>query len=113
MLASITPLGERGRNATWSITVTAFVIGAIAAGAVGGGVDRRVLRRDPGAHSAGRRRSAHPAPAAGPAPRDGPLALAGPVGRDRDARGEPDRRGGVGRDVILHAHGVRLELPLG
>jgi hypothetical protein len=33
MLASITPLGERGRNATWAITVTAFVIGATAAGA--------------------------------------------------------------------------------
>jgi hypothetical protein len=33
MLASITPLGERGRNATWAITVTAFVIGAIVAGA--------------------------------------------------------------------------------
>jgi hypothetical protein len=34
MLASITPLGERGRNATWATTVTAFVIGATAAGAV-------------------------------------------------------------------------------
>jgi hypothetical protein len=34
MLGSITPLGERGRNATWGITVTAFVIGATAAGAV-------------------------------------------------------------------------------
>lgn len=33
MLASITPLGERGRNATWAITVAAFVIGATAAGA--------------------------------------------------------------------------------
>jgi hypothetical protein len=33
MLASITPLGERGRNATWGTTVTAFVIGATAAGA--------------------------------------------------------------------------------
>ncbi|HYZ63829.1 MAG TPA: hypothetical protein VE650_15385 [Acetobacteraceae bacterium] len=33
MLASITPLGERGRNATWSITVTAFAVGATVAGA--------------------------------------------------------------------------------
>ena len=28
MLASITPLGERGRKATWAITVTAFALGA-------------------------------------------------------------------------------------
>jgi hypothetical protein len=33
MLASITPLGERGRNATWAITVTAFTVGATVAGA--------------------------------------------------------------------------------
>src|ERR1700749_175159 len=33
MLASITPLGERGRNATWAITVAAFTIGATLAGA--------------------------------------------------------------------------------
>jgi hypothetical protein len=33
MLASITPLGERGRNATWGTTVTAFVIGTTSAGA--------------------------------------------------------------------------------
>jgi hypothetical protein len=33
MLASITPLGERGRNTTWGTTVTAFVMGATAAGA--------------------------------------------------------------------------------
>jgi hypothetical protein len=33
MLASITPLGERGRNTTWGITVTAFIVGATAAGA--------------------------------------------------------------------------------
>lgn len=38
MLASITPLGERGRNATWAITVTAFVIGATAAGVALGAV---------------------------------------------------------------------------
>jgi hypothetical protein len=36
MLASITPLGERGRNATWAITVTAFTIGATVAGAAVG-----------------------------------------------------------------------------
>jgi hypothetical protein len=32
MLASITPLGERGRQATWSVTVAAFLVGATAAG---------------------------------------------------------------------------------
>ena len=38
MLASITPLGERGRNATWAITVTAFTVGATVAGATLGGL---------------------------------------------------------------------------
>ncbi|MGB0096775.1 MAG: hypothetical protein WBP81_30075, partial [Solirubrobacteraceae bacterium] len=38
MLASITPLGERGRQATWGVTVTAFVLGATAAGAMAGAV---------------------------------------------------------------------------
>jgi hypothetical protein len=38
MLASITPLGERGRNATWAITVTAFTVGATVAGAALGGL---------------------------------------------------------------------------
>jgi MFS family permease len=33
MLASITPLGERGRNAHWMVTVVAFAVGATAAGA--------------------------------------------------------------------------------
>ncbi|HWE32208.1 MAG TPA: hypothetical protein VG410_01915 [Solirubrobacteraceae bacterium] len=33
MLASITPLGERGRQSTWEVTVTAFVIGGTAGGA--------------------------------------------------------------------------------
>jgi hypothetical protein len=33
MLASITPLGERGRDAHWGITVTAFILGATGAGA--------------------------------------------------------------------------------
>jgi hypothetical protein len=33
MLASITPLGERGRHSRWRITVTAFLVGATVAGA--------------------------------------------------------------------------------
>jgi hypothetical protein len=33
MLASITPLGERGRRGHWPITVSAFLVGAIGAGA--------------------------------------------------------------------------------
>jgi hypothetical protein len=33
MLASITPLGERGRQTRWGLTVTAFLLGATAAGA--------------------------------------------------------------------------------
>jgi hypothetical protein len=36
MLASITPLGERGRHAHWSVTVTAFLLGATGAGALAG-----------------------------------------------------------------------------
>jgi hypothetical protein len=36
MLASITPLGERGRQSTWAVTVTAFLFGATVAG-VGAG----------------------------------------------------------------------------
>ncbi len=36
MLASITPLGERGRRSNWWVTVTAFLIGAIAASAGAG-----------------------------------------------------------------------------
>jgi hypothetical protein len=39
MLASITPLGERGRQSTWGVTVTAFLLGATGAGAaVGAGL---------------------------------------------------------------------------
>jgi hypothetical protein len=34
MLASITPLGERGRNGRWTVTVTAFAIGALAVAAL-------------------------------------------------------------------------------
>jgi hypothetical protein len=36
MLASITPLGERGRRSHWTVTVTAFALGATAAGVVAG-----------------------------------------------------------------------------
>jgi hypothetical protein len=36
MLASITPLGERGRQSHWGLTVAAFLIGATLAGAVFG-----------------------------------------------------------------------------
>jgi hypothetical protein len=37
MLTSITPLGERGRNSNWSVTVAAFLIGSTGAGALLGG----------------------------------------------------------------------------
>jgi MFS family permease len=36
MLASITPLGERGRGSNWGVTVSAFLIGSTAAGAAAG-----------------------------------------------------------------------------
>jgi hypothetical protein len=36
MLASITPLGERGRRSIWAVSVTAFALGATAAGAGAG-----------------------------------------------------------------------------
>src|SRR5438105_2923575 len=36
MLASITPLGERGRQSRWGTTVTAFLLGALLAGAAFG-----------------------------------------------------------------------------
>jgi hypothetical protein len=36
MLASITPLGERGRQSRWVLTVSAFLAGATAAGAAAG-----------------------------------------------------------------------------
>jgi hypothetical protein len=38
MLASITPLGERGRRSNWWVTVAAFVLGASLAGAGAGAV---------------------------------------------------------------------------
>jgi hypothetical protein len=37
MLGSITPLGERGRNRRWGITVTTYVLGSVVGGAVIGG----------------------------------------------------------------------------
>jgi len=37
MLTSITPLGERGRNSNWWVTVAAFLIGSTAAGGLLGG----------------------------------------------------------------------------
>lgn len=36
MLASITPLGERSRGFSWSVTATAFAIGAVTAGVAAG-----------------------------------------------------------------------------
>ncbi len=36
MLASITPLGERGRQSRWGVTATAFLLGAVGAGVAGG-----------------------------------------------------------------------------
>jgi hypothetical protein len=36
MLASITPLGERGRQSRWPVTTAAFLLGAVLAGAAGG-----------------------------------------------------------------------------
>jgi hypothetical protein len=47
MLASITPLGERGRQSTWAVTVVAFLLGAVAAaaalGALAGALGALVL----------------------------------------------------------------------
>jgi hypothetical protein len=38
MLASITPLGERGRQSIWAVTVAAFALAAIAAAGLAGAV---------------------------------------------------------------------------
>jgi hypothetical protein len=38
MLASITPLGERGRNSRWPVTMTSLIVGSIAGGAALGSV---------------------------------------------------------------------------
>jgi hypothetical protein len=49
MLASITPLGERGRHSHWPVTVSAFIAGATGsgalAGALAGGVGSLALNR--------------------------------------------------------------------
>ncbi len=54
MLASITPLGERGRGSRWAVTVSAFALGAtlggLAAGALAGGLGAVVLPAG-GAHA--------------------------------------------------------------
>jgi hypothetical protein len=55
MLSSITPLGERGRQSTWAVTVIAFLLGATgagaAAGAVAGAAGAVVLPATIGAHA--------------------------------------------------------------
>ena len=38
MLGSITPLGERGRGSRWWVTVSAYLVGSLAGGAVAGGL---------------------------------------------------------------------------
>ncbi len=38
MLGSITPLGERGRGSRWWVTVSAYLVGSAAGGAIAGGV---------------------------------------------------------------------------
>jgi hypothetical protein len=38
MLASITPLGQRGRGASWTRTVTAYVVASVVGGAVMGAI---------------------------------------------------------------------------
>lgn len=38
MLGSITPLGERGRQARWAVTIGAYILGSAAAGAASGAV---------------------------------------------------------------------------
>src|SRR5437868_11722777 len=53
MLASITPLGERGRQSRWPLTVGAFLLGATAAGvglgALIGALGSLLLGQDGGA----------------------------------------------------------------
>jgi hypothetical protein len=54
MLASITPLGERGRGSTWAVTVTAFALGAtvggVLIGAVAGAIGGVILPAGAGVH---------------------------------------------------------------
>jgi len=54
MLASITPLGERGRGSTWGVTMVAFALAATAAGATAGaamGAVGRTLFGSGGGHA--------------------------------------------------------------
>ena len=55
MLASITPLGERGRQSSWTVTVTAFLIGAGATGAAVGALAGAAGQLALGAHQIGAR----------------------------------------------------------
>jgi sulfite exporter TauE/SafE len=54
MLTSITPLGERGRHSHWSVTVTAFALGAVLAaaalGVIAAALGRLVLPSSTGIH---------------------------------------------------------------
>lgn len=58
MLTSITPLGERGRNARWGATVTWYVLGSVLAGLLTGAVLGAVVGR--GAGLAGQLTGFHP-----------------------------------------------------
>src|SRR3954447_10869260 len=53
MLASITPLGERGRHARYWLTVVFFVAGSTAAGVAVGAAGRAIRRPVLGAHPSG------------------------------------------------------------
>ena len=48
MLSSITPLGERGRNRNWLVTVSFFAVGAVLAGAVVFGLTGWIGEAGPG-----------------------------------------------------------------
>ena len=50
MLASLTPVAERARGSSWRVTVTAFALGAVAAGAAGGALLGGIGSLLPGAH---------------------------------------------------------------
>src|SRR5437588_336686 len=109
MLASITPLGERGRHAHWAVTVSAFAIGATAAaivlGALIGALGEVV------ADAARRRGRSKPRQAGRAAARTGSETSRGGPGGDRVAgRDRGSRSGGTGV-MRLEAHGLRIELP--
>ncbi|HWF73932.1 MAG TPA: hypothetical protein VG186_11340 [Solirubrobacteraceae bacterium] len=108
MLASITPLGERGRHSRWAITVTAFLFGAtlagVALGALAGAIGALVL----------------PA-SVGLAPRLGAVAAAGLVATLLDVRAErvPGPRRQVNEDWLrafrgwVYGLGYGVQLGLG